>query len=120
MCNHCCRLYECSLLKRRVARKGMHQSRRNSNILGEPSCARKANLIIASFAQVGQAHPAIATDATEQEPFRYNLVTWRDAAYPLTDGDHLTCPFMTGNNRIAIVAFWTDAPVEFNIAATDT
>src|SRR6266516_7613257 len=98
----------------------MHLSPWNSNILGEPSCARKANLIIASFTQVGQAHPAIATGATEQETFRYYLVTQRDAAYPLTDGNHLTCPFMTGNNRIAIVALWTDAPVEFNVAATDT
>src|SRR5260370_24812947 len=97
----------------------MHQSRRNSNILGEPSCARKANLVIASFAQVGQAHPAIATGATEQEPFRYYLVTWRDVAYPLTDGDHLTCPFMTGNNRIAIVAFRTDPPAYFTSAATN-
>src|SRR5260370_7599918 len=96
----------------------MPQSRRNSNILGEPSCARKANLIIASFAQVGQAHPAIATGAAEQEPFRYHLVTWRDATYPLTDADHLTCPFMTGNNSIAIVAFYTDAPVDFNFPPT--
>ncbi len=98
----------------------MHQPRRNSNVLGESSCARKANLIVASFTQVGQTHPAVATGATEQETFRYHLVTWRDAAYPLADGNHLTRPFMTGNNRVAIVAFRSDALVEFHVAATDT
>src|SRR5215469_18809975 len=97
----------------------MHQAGGNSDILCEPTSAREADLFVTSLAQVSETHTAVAAGATEQETLRYHLVTGRDVAYPLSDGHHLTRPFMTRNNGIAIVAFWPDAPVEFHIAAAD-
>src|SRR2546430_17471842 len=97
----------------------MHQPRWDSNILGESTCPREANLVVTSFTQVSQTHPAIATGAAEQEALRYHLVSWCEMANLHTDCKNLTSPFMTGNNWVAIEICWPGAPVEFHIAAAD-
>src|SRR5436305_13132674 len=98
----------------------MHQPCWDSNVLGESPCPREAKLVVTSFTQVGQTHPAIATGAAEQEALRYHLVSWREMADLHTDCNNLTSPFMTRNNWLAIEVCWPGALVEFHIAAGDT
>jgi hypothetical protein len=90
----------------------MYQPCWNRHILSKSPWACEADLVISCLTDVSQAHPAVATVVTEQEALRHHLITWHKVAYAPTNSDDFTGPFMTGNDGIVIVAFWSDSPVE--------
>src|SRR5947209_16832148 len=79
----------------------------------------QADLIIASFAQVSQTYPTIATATTEEKTLWHNFLPWREIMHPLTNRNDLPCPLVTRDNWITIVADWPDTPIELHIAPTD-
>src|SRR5579884_2920102 len=93
---------------------------RNNHVLGQPTRAGKANLIVACLTEIRQASAAIPAGTAEEEAFSNNPISHSKPAYPFTGGHHFSRPLVTRHKRVAIEAFWPGALIQFDIATTDT
>src|SRR5258708_629093 len=97
----------------------MNLPRRDDHVLGQPTRAGKANLIVARLAEVRQTRAAVPADAAGEDALGNHSVTHGKPAHLLTDGRHFSRPLVTRHERVTIESLRASALVKLDIAAAD-
>src|SRR6266516_8144253 len=98
----------------------MDETCRHGHILGHSAGTRKADLVVASLAEIGCSLATIGADAAIEKAFRHDLIARRDPLHARPHCGHHARPFVARYHRVAIVACGTTPLVKLDIAATDT